>query len=132
MVNSRNLLTLAVWAAVAAVNPVFCDTYGRRLDPHGYTDSNLNVHEARATVPVRFINTGPAPAGETLKLRFALAQSTPDAIVDALYKVSDPKSAQYGQHLSRSEVGNFDSHTRPIINDLHIGREARRTKSRSS
>ncbi|EIW56212.1 subtilisin-like protein [Trametes versicolor FP-101664 SS1] len=104
MVNSWGLLTFVVWAAVAAVNPVSCDAHGRRLDPDGYTDSSLNVHEARSSVPLDFFNTGPAPAEETLKLRFALAQSTPYAIVDALYKVSDPKSPQYGQHLSKSEV----------------------------
>ncbi|KAL1938728.1 hypothetical protein VTO73DRAFT_11331 [Trametes versicolor] len=104
MVNSWGLLTFVVWAAVAAVNPVSCDAPDRRVDPHGYSDSSLNVHEARSSVPLGFVNTGPAPAEEILKLRFALAQSTPDAVVDALYKVSDPKSPQYGQHLSKSEI----------------------------
>lgn len=126
MVNSWGLLTFVVWAAVAAVNPVSCDAPGRRLDPHGYSDSSLNVHEARSSVPLGFVNTGPAPAEEILKLRFALAQSTPDAVVDALYKVSDPKSPQYGQHLSKSEVSTFDSHTRRVVDDLCTGREARR------
>lgn len=126
MVNSWGLLTFVVWAAMTAVNPASCDAHGRRLDPHGYTDSSLNVHEARSSVPPGFVNTGPAPADETLKLRFALAQSTPDAIVDTLYKVSDPKSPQYGQHLSKSEVSNFDSHTHRVIDHLRTGREARR------
>ncbi|KAI9060406.1 subtilisin-like protein [Trametes sanguinea] len=65
------------------------------------------VHEARTALPPGFINTGPAAADSTLNLRFALAQENPDDIVNALYTVSDPKSAMYGQYLSKAEVDNL-------------------------
>ncbi|KAI0329366.1 subtilisin-like protein [Cubamyces sp. BRFM 1775] len=62
------------------------------------------THEARSAIPSGFVDAGPASSNTMLKLRFALAQLTPDAIVNALYSVSDPKSAQYGRYLSKSEV----------------------------
>ncbi|KAI0336682.1 subtilisin-like protein [Cubamyces sp. BRFM 1775] len=64
----------------------------------------LPVHESRQTVPPGFVYVGPAPSDHTLKLRFALSQNDPNAIVDALYRVSDPTSSEYGQYLSKTEV----------------------------
>ncbi|CDO77343.1 hypothetical protein BN946_scf184786.g3 [Trametes cinnabarina] len=50
---------------------------------------------------------GPAPAEQSLKLRFALKQNDPDGLIDALYEVSDPDSPKYGKHLSKAEVEQF-------------------------
>ncbi|KAH9887240.1 family S53 protease-like protein [Cubamyces lactineus] len=68
------------------------------------TDDVLPVHESRQSLPPGFVNVGPAPSDHTLKLRFALSQNDPNAIVDALYRVSDPTSSEYGQYLSKAEV----------------------------
>ena len=64
----------------------------------------FHVHDARAAAPAGYKAAGAADPGEVLNLRIALTQNNPDAIVDALYQVSDPSSEKYGQHLSKSEV----------------------------
>ena len=64
----------------------------------------MQVHEFRSEVPEGFAKAGAAPADTMLKLRIALAQSDPDGLTDALMAVSEPDSAQYGQHLTKEEV----------------------------
>ncbi|KAH9846906.1 subtilisin-like protein [Lenzites betulinus] len=107
MVKYWGLLTCAVLAAVVVATPA------------PYVSSSLRVHEARDTVPVGFVNAGPAPLEKTLKLRFALAQSTPDAIVDALFKVSDPTIPEYGQHLSKAEVEQLVAPSSAAVNAVN-------------
>ncbi|OSD07753.1 subtilisin-like protein [Trametes coccinea BRFM310] len=72
-----------------------------------HTARSVQYHETRQTIPRRYSFTGAAPANHNLKLRFALKQSDPDGLIDALYDVSDPDSPKYGQHLSKSEVEKF-------------------------
>lgn len=66
--------------------------------------TTFSVHELRQTIPSGFTKVGPAPPQTMLNLRIALAQSDPDGVVDALYRVSDPDSDAYGQYLSKEEV----------------------------
>lgn len=68
------------------------------------SSTNFVVHENIRIPPRGFTSVGPAPPGQTISLRIALAQANKNAIVDALYSVSDPTSAKYGQHLSKAEV----------------------------
>ena len=68
------------------------------------SDAALQPHEARTVAPLGFTAVGPAAAEQTLQLRFALTQSDPQGLIDALYRVSDPKSASYGKYLSKEEV----------------------------
>lgn len=68
---------------------------------------SMKVRESRQTVPSGYIRTAAAPANEELKLRIALVQSDPKGLVDALYTVSTPGSASYGEHLSKEEVGPY-------------------------
>ena len=68
------------------------------------SDAALHPHEARTVAPLGFAAVGPAAPEQTLQLRFALTQSDPQGLIDALYKVSDPKSASYGKYLSKEEV----------------------------
>ncbi|KAI9058090.1 family S53 protease-like protein [Trametes sanguinea] len=72
-----------------------------------HTARSVQYHETRQTIPRRYSIAGAAPADQSLKLRFALKQSDPDGLIDALYNVSDPDSPKYGQHLSKSEVEQF-------------------------
>ena len=65
---------------------------------------NMLVRESRSSVPAGYVHSGAADADATLKLRIALVQSNPNGLVDALYDVSSPGSASYGQHLSKEEV----------------------------
>ena len=66
----------------------------------------FHLREYRATAPRGFTEVGPAFQDETLSLRLALAENDANGLVDALYSVSDPDSASYGQHLSKDAVSN--------------------------
>lgn len=66
---------------------------------------NLVPHESRQGVPNGFVKTGSAPADQMLNLRLALVNSDMAGLEKALYAVSTPDSAQYGQHLTKEEVG---------------------------
>lgn len=94
MVVPTRLLALSLFTALAVATPISSSLYSR----------SLLVHESRDLLPTGFSLVGPAASQTPLKLRIALTQSNPDAIVAALLNVSDPSSAKYGQHLSKSEV----------------------------
>ena len=68
------------------------------------TARSMKVRESRDTVPSGYIRTAAPPADHELKLRIALVQSDPEGLVDALYDVSTPGTASYGEHLSKEEV----------------------------
>ena len=68
------------------------------------TFTSFHLREYRATAPCGFTEVGPAPQNKTLSLRLALTESDADGLIDALYSVSDPDSALYGQHLSKDAV----------------------------
>ena len=68
------------------------------------TPGNLKVHETRKGAPTGFSLTGSADPKQTLKLRLALTQSNTAELERKLYDVSTPSSANYGKHLSKSEV----------------------------
>ncbi len=65
---------------------------------------NLKVHEFLEQAPSGFVKTGAADADTQIKLRIALVQNNPNGLIDALYAVSSPDSATYGEHLSKEEV----------------------------
>lgn len=62
------------------------------------------VHEARANAPSGYVLTGPASPETVLNLRVGLVENNVDGLISALYDVSDPSSANYGQHLTQAEV----------------------------
>ncbi|KAI0718420.1 subtilisin-like protein [Cerioporus squamosus] len=100
MVTPTGLLALSVFTSL-----VFATPLSKSSPKSNYKLSrDLLVHETRDVLPLGFSLAGPAAPHTTLNLRVALTQSNPDAIVDALYQVSDPSSDKYGQHLSKSEV----------------------------
>ncbi|KAF7336459.1 Tripeptidyl-peptidase sed3 [Mycena sanguinolenta] len=65
------------------------------------------VHESRAAPPQGFVQSGAAPAEQQLTLRIALKQNNIAGLETELYKVSDPASEFYGQHLTLEEVTEF-------------------------
>ena len=65
---------------------------------------SFRMHERRAVAPHGFTAVGPASPDNMLTLRLALTQSDTRGVVDALYRVSDPASAEYGEHLTKAEV----------------------------
>lgn len=91
MLSMRLLSLLAILPLVLSVpSPAF---------------NNLVLHEQRDGVPNGFVNSGPAPGDQTLKLRLGLVQSDMATLEQKLYAVSTPGSPEYGQHLTKEEVG---------------------------
>ena len=84
------LFVFSSFIALAAANPLS----GRAMQ----------VHESRASVPASFTKTGTPSPDTILTFRVALAQTDPDGLTDALYDVSTPSSANYGNHLTKEEV----------------------------
>ena len=68
---------------------------------------SMFVLETRSSVPKGFADSGPAPADTNLDLRIQLTQNNISGLEQELYAVSDPKSARYGQHLTKEEVRLF-------------------------
>lgn len=68
------------------------------------TPRSFTVHERRDAAPTGFTLSGAANTDQTLSLRIGLTQGNLTGLYDALYEVSDPTSAKYGQHLSKDEV----------------------------
>ncbi|KAI0733779.1 family S53 protease [Fomitopsis betulina] len=71
------------------------------------TPRSFTVHERRDAAPTGFTLSGAANTDQTLSLRIGLTQGNLTGLYDALYEVSDPTSAKYGQHLSKDEVAAF-------------------------
>ncbi|KAI0064451.1 subtilisin-like protein [Artomyces pyxidatus] len=62
------------------------------------------VKHSWVRVPRDWYCVGPAPEGATITLRIALKPHREDALVEALYQVSDPAHERYGDHLSKAQV----------------------------
>ncbi|TDL17184.1 family S53 protease [Rickenella mellea] len=100
MVALRLSLLLISFITTVRANPVF---------------RNLVVHEARQGIPSGFLSKGPAAADTQLNLRIALVQSDTAGLEAALLDVSNPSSANYGNHLSMDEVETF---VRPSVDTV--------------
>ncbi|KAF9814359.1 hypothetical protein IEO21_05154 [Rhodonia placenta] len=80
---------------------------------------SLEVHETRAAVPSGFVKSAPASPNTLLNLRLGLANSNTDGLITTLYDVSTPSSANYGQHLSKEEVGAFTAPTKETVDAVN-------------
>ncbi|KAI0059034.1 subtilisin-like protein [Artomyces pyxidatus] len=65
---------------------------------------DVRVKHSWKTVPQNWECEGSAPEGTTIDLRIALKPHREEALVEALYEVSDPAHPKYGAHLSKAEV----------------------------
>ncbi|KAI8970637.1 family S53 protease-like protein [Trametes punicea] len=97
MVVPARLLALPLLASLAVATPLSFLKYTR----------DLLVHDTRDVLPSGFSLAGPAAPNNPLRLRIALSQKSPNAVVDALNSVSDPASDKYGQHLSKEEAAQL-------------------------
>lgn len=89
MFAKLKFFVLLAFVAAATANPI---------------TKNLVVHEQRNGVPEGFVSKGSASTDEVLNLRIALVQGDMAGLENALYDVSTPGSALYGQHLTKEEV----------------------------
>ncbi|KAF8264373.1 subtilisin-like protein [Lactarius quietus] len=58
-------------------------------------------------VPANWENLGLPPAGTTIDLHIALKAHRENALIEALYEVSDPSHPKYGSHLSKEQVAEL-------------------------
>ncbi|KAJ3491365.1 hypothetical protein NLI96_g751 [Meripilus lineatus] len=65
---------------------------------------DFEVKHAWDEVPKGWQLHGSVPSDRTIDMRIGLKQDRFDELVSALYEVSDPLHAKYGQHLSKEEV----------------------------
>lgn len=68
------------------------------------SENGMRVLGRRDNPPSAFSWTSLATPETVLNLKFALAQSDPAGLEQALYDVSDPTSANYGKHLTKEAV----------------------------
>ncbi|KAH8982183.1 subtilisin-like protein [Lactarius hatsudake] len=68
---------------------------------------DLRVKHTWGAVPPNWDSLGHPSAGTTIDLHFALKPHHENAVIDALYEVSDPKSPKYGAHLSKEQVAQL-------------------------
>ncbi|KAH8994205.1 subtilisin-like protein [Lactarius akahatsu] len=68
---------------------------------------DVRVKHAWSSVPANWETLGCPSAGTTINLYIALNPRHDDALIDALYEVSDPKHSRYGAHLSKEQVAEL-------------------------
>ncbi len=84
----------------------------------------VGVHGRQTTVVPRskFVPLRPASSTLSIQLTLALPPTNIDGLHAVLYDVSDPKSPNYGKHLSKSEVRpTHTSSLEPGLTFLHVG-----------
>ncbi|KAF8262087.1 peptidase S8/S53 domain-containing protein [Lactarius quietus] len=74
------------------------------LAPHW---DHIRVKHSWNNVPPHWESLGHPPAGTTIDLNIVLMPYNENALIDALYDVSDPTSPKYGSHLSKEQVNRL-------------------------
>ncbi|KAF8259525.1 subtilisin-like protein [Lactarius quietus] len=67
------------------------------------------VKHSWKTIPPNWESLGHPPPGTTIHLYIALRPHHEHALIDSLYDVSDPRSPNYGAHLSKEQVAQLVS-----------------------
>ncbi|KAH8989059.1 subtilisin-like protein [Lactarius akahatsu] len=81
---------------------------------------DMQVKHTWNAVPANWETLGCPPAGTTIDLYIALNSRHDDALIDALYEVSDPKHPRYGAHLSKEQVAEL---VRPHPDTLELANQ---------
>ncbi|KAF8256804.1 subtilisin-like protein [Lactarius quietus] len=68
---------------------------------------NMQMKHTWNAVPANWECLGPPPSGTTIDLYIALKPHRENALIDALYEVSDPRNPGYGAHLSKEQVAEI-------------------------
>ncbi|KAI9450434.1 subtilisin-like protein [Lactarius psammicola] len=69
--------------------------------------NNMRVKHTWDAVPTNWESLGHPPTNTTINLYIALQPHQENALVDALYRVSDPNHQSYGAHLSKEQVAEL-------------------------
>ncbi|KAH9011452.1 subtilisin-like protein [Lactarius hengduanensis] len=68
---------------------------------------DVRTKHAWSAIPEHWETLGHLAAGTTIDLHIALEPQRKNAVVDALYDVSSPRSPKYGAHLSREQLADL-------------------------
>ncbi|KAF8264375.1 subtilisin-like protein [Lactarius quietus] len=68
---------------------------------------NIQLKHMWNDVPLHWKSLGLPPAETTIDLHIALKARRENALIDALYEVSDPSHPKYGEHLSKEQVAEL-------------------------
>lgn len=68
---------------------------------------DMRVHESLSSPPKGYIAVMKAEAHTPLTLHLALTPRNEDGLIDKLYRVSNPKSPEYGKYLSNDQVAEY-------------------------
>ncbi|KAF8268692.1 subtilisin-like protein [Lactarius quietus] len=99
MHHHRHSLLFALAAALlggAATSTPLSPNWNKTHTKHGWN-----------AVPGKWDSIGRPPMGTTIDLRIALKPQNENALLDALYEVSNPKHPRYGAYLSKEQVAEL-------------------------
>ncbi|KAF8259419.1 subtilisin-like protein [Lactarius quietus] len=68
---------------------------------------DMRIHHSWDNVPTDWEDYGHPPSDTTITLYVALQSHHENALIDALYEVSDPEHSRYGKHLSKEQVAEL-------------------------
>ncbi|KAH8999904.1 subtilisin-like protein [Lactarius hatsudake] len=71
------------------------------------------------TLPDNWESLGPPPADTTIDLYIALKPHSENALIEALYQVSDPGHERYGAHLPREQVAELVAPRQDTLKLVH-------------
>ncbi|KAH9167911.1 subtilisin-like protein [Lactarius sanguifluus] len=71
------------------------------------------------TLPANWESLGPPPAGTAIDLYIALKPHSENALIEALYQVSDPGHERYGAHLLREQVAELVAPRQDTLKLVH-------------
>ncbi|KAI9437285.1 subtilisin-like protein [Lactarius indigo] len=80
---------------------------------------DVRVKHTWDTVPANWECLGPPPAGTTINLNIALKPDRDDALIEALYEVSNPEHERYRAHLSREQVAELVAPRQDTLELVH-------------
>ncbi|KAF8264277.1 peptidase S8/S53 domain-containing protein [Lactarius quietus] len=67
----------------------------------------MQMKHAWNSVPMNWERLGPPPTGTTIKLHIFLKPHHQNALINALYEVSNPEHPKYGAHLAKEQVADL-------------------------
>jgi len=106
------VLASLLLCGLASAKPTVLEIYGPEFTQ---LESDHLLH-----IPNGWRLVGDAAPKDSVKLVFALKQRNPKLLEDTLYKVSDPSSPTYGQHLSLSAVRDLVAPTDDTVRSVWL------------
>ncbi|KAH9009682.1 subtilisin-like protein [Lactarius pseudohatsudake] len=68
---------------------------------------NMHIKHSWNAVPTNWVSLGRPPSGTTIDLYIALKPNRENALIDALYEVSEPGHPRYRAHLTKEQVADL-------------------------